>query len=41
MDGQISGPEIRQALQRSGLFLEARLAPPRPASAVQRRRPAP
>ena len=26
MDGQISGPEIRQALQRSGLFLEARLA---------------
>ncbi|SFK11885.1 flagellar hook-length control protein FliK [Caulobacter sp. UNC279MFTsu5.1] len=36
MDGQISGPEIRQALQRSGLFLEARLAtvadglPPRP-----------
>jgi len=26
MDGQISGPEIRQALQRSGLFLEAGLA---------------
>lgn len=26
MDGQISAPEIRQALQRSGLFLEARLA---------------
>jgi len=26
MDGQIKGPEIRQALQRSGLFLEARLA---------------
>jgi hypothetical protein len=26
LDGQISGPEIRQALQRSGLFLEARLA---------------
>jgi hypothetical protein len=26
LDGQVSGPEIRQALQRSGLFLEARLA---------------
>ncbi|KQY91948.1 hypothetical protein ASD21_16800 [Caulobacter sp. Root1455] len=26
MDGQIKGSEIRQALQRSGLFLEARLA---------------
>jgi hypothetical protein len=26
MDDQIKGPEIRQALQRSGLFLEARLA---------------
>ena len=31
MDGQISGPEIRQALQRSGLFLEARLASADPA----------
>jgi hypothetical protein len=36
MDGQISGPEIRQALQRSGLFLEARLASDEPA---QRRQP--
>ncbi len=26
LDGQVSGPEIRQALQRSGLFLEAGLA---------------
>ncbi|WP_165186910.1 flagellar hook-length control protein FliK [Caulobacter soli] len=30
VDGQISGPEIRQALQRSGLFLEARLAASEP-----------
>jgi hypothetical protein len=37
MDGQISGPEIRQALQRSGLFLEARLAT---ASDVQQRQQA-
>ena len=31
MDGHIRGPEIRQALQRSGLFLEARLASADPA----------
>ena len=36
VDGQISGPEIRQALQRSGLFLEARLAATTPAEGVQR-----
>jgi hypothetical protein len=36
MDGQISGSEIRQALQRSGLFLEARLAANTPAAEVQR-----
>lgn len=36
MDGQISGPEIRQALQRSGLFLEARLAAAAPQDALQR-----
>lgn len=35
MDGQISGPEIRQALQRSGLFLEARLASGEPAQRQQ------
>jgi hypothetical protein len=40
LDGQISGPEIRQALQRSGLFLEARLATASDAQA-RRRRPAP
>ena len=38
MDGQISGPEIRQALQRSGLFLEARLAVAAPEDAFQRQR---
>jgi len=36
MDGQISGPEIRQALQRSGLFLEARLAAATPGAEEQR-----
>ncbi|TCS17398.1 flagellar hook-length control protein FliK [Caulobacter sp. BK020] len=36
LDGQISGPEIRQALQRSGLFLEARLATATPDSPAQR-----
>ena len=36
MDGQISGPEIRQALQRSGLFLEARLAAATPGAEAQR-----
>jgi hypothetical protein len=36
MDGQISGPEIRQALQRSGLFLEARLATAAPDAQAQR-----
>jgi hypothetical protein len=36
MDGQISGPEIRQALQRSGLFLEARLAAATPGAEPQR-----
>jgi len=36
LDGQISGPEIRQALQRSGLFLEARLAA---GDQAQRRQP--
>ena len=36
MDGQISGPEIRQALQRSGLFLEARLAAATPGEEAQR-----
>ncbi|KRA65133.1 hypothetical protein ASD79_19655 [Caulobacter sp. Root655] len=36
MDGQISGPEVRQALQRSGLFLEARLAAATPADGVSR-----
>lgn len=36
LDGQISGPEIRQALQRSGLFLEARLATAAPDSPAQR-----
>jgi hypothetical protein len=36
MDGQISGPEIRQALQRSGLFLEARLATATPGGESQR-----
>ena len=35
LDGQISGPEIRQALQRSGLFLEARLAASGPAQRQQ------
>jgi hypothetical protein len=34
MDGQISAPEIRQALQRSGLFLEARLAAAAPGETV-------
>lgn len=36
LDGQISGPEIRQALQRSGLFLEARLATAASDSPAQR-----
>lgn len=36
MDGQISGPEVRQALQRSGLFLEARLAAAGPGAEAQR-----
>jgi len=36
MDGEISGPEIRQALQRSGLFLEARLAAATPGAEAQR-----
>ncbi|KQZ33626.1 flagellar hook-length control protein FliK [Caulobacter sp. Root1472] len=36
LDGQISGPEIRQALQRSGLFLEARLATAAPDAPPQR-----
>jgi hypothetical protein len=36
MDSQISGPEIRQALQRSGLFLEARLAAATPGDGSQR-----
>lgn len=36
MDGQISAPEIRQALQRSGLFLEARLAAATPGAEAQR-----
>ncbi|EJL26233.1 Flagellar hook-length control protein FliK, partial [Caulobacter sp. AP07] len=36
MDGQISGPEVRQALQRSGLFLEARLAAATPTDGVSR-----
>jgi hypothetical protein len=36
MDGQISGPEVRQALQRSGLFLEARLAAATPGVESQR-----
>ncbi|MGR4864110.1 flagellar hook-length control protein FliK [Caulobacter sp. LARHSG274] len=36
MDGQISAPEIRQALQRSGLFLEARLAAASPGDTAQR-----
>jgi hypothetical protein len=36
MDGQISAPEIRQALQRSGLFLEARLATAAPDGQAQR-----
>jgi hypothetical protein len=36
MDGQISGPEVRQALQRSGLFLEARLAAATLADGVSR-----
>ena len=36
LDGQISGPEIRQALQRSGLFLEARLAAAAPGAEPQR-----
>ena len=36
LDGQISGPEIRQALQRSGLFLEARLATAAPDGSAPR-----
>jgi hypothetical protein len=36
MDGQISAPEIRQALQRSGLFLEARLAAATPGDEARR-----
>lgn len=36
MDSQISGPEIRQALQRSGLFLEARLAAATPGDEASR-----
>jgi hypothetical protein len=40
MDGQISAPEIRQALQRSGLFLEARLAAAGPPGEAMQQRPA-
>jgi hypothetical protein len=40
MDGQISAPEIRQALQRSGLFLEARLAAAAPPGEAVQQRPA-
>ena len=36
MDGRISAPEIRQALQRSGLFFEARMATTGDADSVQR-----
>jgi hypothetical protein len=36
MDSQISGPEIRQALQRSGLFLETRLAAAAPGEGAAR-----
>jgi hypothetical protein len=38
LDGQVSGPEIRQALQRSGLFLEARLATAAPDGQASRPR---